>query len=129
MEIEILQNTLKTIEKESKEIKQSQKQIKESFMKNQSAKPNVLEPEASDDNGTNTLSLLVQSPNTATDVDANFIPPEITRTGQKIEELCIKFNFISTTISKLEAATVKVDSEIDNLRTVREAKLFDSTWT
>ena len=59
--------------------------------------------------------MLVQSINTVADVDANFIPPEIFRMGQKIEELYIKFILISATIAKLEATTVKLDLEIDNL--------------
>ena len=115
MKIEMLQNTLKTLGNGLKAIKQSQRQIEESYKKNQSAKPNVLEPEASNENGTNTLPVLVQSRNTVADVDANFIPAEIIRMGEEIEELFIKFDLISAIISKHEATTVKLDSEIDNL--------------
>ena len=111
----MLQNTPKTLGNELKAIKQSQRQIEESYIKNQSAKPNVLKPEASNENGTTTLPVLLQSPNAVADVDANFIPAEIIRMGQKIEELYIKFSLISATIFKLEATTAKHDSEIDNL--------------
>ena len=114
MEIEKLQSTLKTLENELKEIKESQKQIKKSFKKNKSTKSNVRKQEASDDNGVSTLPKMVQSPITDED-DANILLPEIIRMSQKIEELCIKFNLISKTVFKLEAATVKLESEIDNL--------------
>ena len=114
MEIEKLQSTLKTLGNELKEIKESQKQIKKSFKKNKSTKPNVRKQEASDDNGVSTLPKMVQSPITDED-NANNLPPEIIRMSQKIEELYIKFNLISETVFKLEAATVKLESEIDNL--------------
>ena len=66
-------------------------------------------------NGVSTLPKMVQSPITDED-DANILPPEIIRMSQKIEELYIKFNLISETVFKLEEATVKLESEIDNLK-------------
>ena len=57
---------------------------------------------------------MVQSPITDED-DANILPPEIIRMSQKIEEIHVKFSPISETVSKLEAATVKLKSEIDYL--------------